>query len=132
MGTDADNDNDDDNRGESAEAAGIGINPFPPLIIPKSALMTLTLQFQLNLPLLPPHPSSPFSPSSPMFLSLSFPLSSISSLRRRPLPPDLPLRSPRSFLQINLDTNLDLDPDLDIVVDALEAAVPLELFLLLL
>ena len=68
-----------------------------------------------------------------MFPSLSL-SPSLSSLSRPPPPPppDLPLRTPRSLLQRNLDPNTDLDPDLDLVVDAPEAAGPLDLFLLLL
>ena len=50
-----------------------------------------------------------------------------------PLPPqDMPLRSPRSLLQRNLDTEPYLDPELDLVIDAPEAAVLLNLFLPLL
>ena len=49
-----------------------------------------------------------------------------------PPPPHLPLRSPCSLLRHNLYPDPDLDPDLDIVVDAPEAAVPLDLFLPLL
>ena len=53
-GTDMDADDDDNDRGELAESAGIGIDSFPPLLIPESALPTLPLQ--LSLPLLP-HPT---------------------------------------------------------------------------
>ena len=63
------------------------------------------------------------------FLSLSPSLSSLS----RPLPPpDLPLCSPCSLLQFNLNPDPDLDLDLDLVIDAPELAVPLDLFLPLL
>ena len=52
--------NGDTDGGELAKAAGIRIGPFPPLLIPESALPTLPLQ--LSLPLLP-HPTlSPFYP----------------------------------------------------------------------
>ena len=55
--TDADDDCDNNNHwSELAEAAGIGINPFPPLIIPDFALTTLPLPLPLltPLPLYPP------------------------------------------------------------------------------
>ena len=65
-----------------------------------------------------------------MFLSSSlFPL----FLWPPPLPsPYLPLHSLLSLLRRDLDTDPDLDPDLDLVIDAPEAEVPLDLFLLLL
>ena len=85
---------------------------------------------QLPLPLLPPHLSYLSSPSSPMFPSLSFSLLS-SSQPPPPWPRDLPLRSPHSLLLLDLDPDPDLDLDLNLVVDAPEAAVPLDLFLLL-
>ena len=46
--------------------------------------------------------------------------------------PDLPLRSPCSLLLRDLDPNPGLDLDLNLVVDNPKAAVPLDLFLLLL
>ena len=64
-----------------------------------------------------------------MFPLLS--LSLLSSSRLPPLPPDMPLRSPHSLLRRYLNPDPDLDPDLNLVVDAHEAAVPLDLFLLL-
>ena len=120
----ADNNDSNNDGGELAEASGIGIDPFPPIIIPKSSLPTF--QLQLPLPLLTPPPSSPSSPLSPMFpsLSLSQPL--------LPPPPDLPLRSPCKLLQCNIDPDPDLNPDFNLVVDAPKAAVPLDVFLPLL
>ena len=44
----------------------------------------------------------------------------------------MPLHSPCSLNQRNLDPNPDLNPDLDHVTDAPETAVPLDLFLQLL
>ena len=62
-----------------------------------------------------------------------FPLSSLSpSSSSRPLllpTPDLRLHSPCSLLRRNLNPDPDLDPNFDLVVDAPEAAVPLDLFL---
>ena len=65
-------------------------------------------------------PSSSLSP----LLSLS---PSSSSLP--PPPPDLLLHSPRSLLRRDLDPDPDLNPHLDLVVDAPEAAVPVDLLL---
>ena len=122
-GTDADDDNDDDDRDELPKSAGIRIDPFPPLLIPESALTAS----QLPMPLLPPPSSSPSLPLSPIFLLLSLFLPS-SSLQPPP-PPDLPLRSPLSLLRRNINPDLDLSLDLDLVFDSPKAAVPLDVFL---
>ena len=50
---------------------------------------------------------------------------------RPPPPPDLPLRSPCSLTQRNLDPDPDLNLELNLVVDAPKAVVPLDLFLTL-
>ena len=70
-GTDTDKDYSDNDGGELAEATGIWNDPFPPLLIPKTANPKFT--FQLPMSLLPHPPSSPSSPSSPNFLLSSFP-----------------------------------------------------------
>ena len=128
-GTDADDDNVNDDRGELDEAKGFGICPFPPLLILESELQTFPLQ--LPLPLIYPPSFAPSSPLLPMFLLSS--LSLLSYLRPLPPPPPyLPLRSPRSLQQSNLNPNHDLDQYLNIIVNAPEASVPLDLFLSLL
>ena len=48
-----------------------------------------------------------------------------------PLPQDLPLRSPHILLRRDPNLDPELDPDLDLVLDGPEAAVPLDLFLML-
>ena len=121
-----DGDDGKDAGGELAKSARIGIKPFPPLLIPESALPMFPLQ--LPLPLLPPPPSSPSLPSSPMFLLLSFPPPSSSRLLLPPTP-DLPLRPPCILLRRDLDPNPDLDLCLNLFVDAPEAVVPLDFFL---
>ena len=87
-GTDANGNIGNENGGELTKAAGIGIEPFPPLLIPESALPMLSLH--LSLPLLPIPPSSLSLPSSPMFPSFSFSLL-LSLQMLPPPPPDLPL-----------------------------------------
>ena len=128
-GTDADDDDSDDYRGRLAEAAGIWINPFRPLLIYKSALLTLPLH--LPLPLFPPPPLSPSSSLLRIFPSSPFPPIP-SSRPQLPPPLDLPLRSPRSLLRRDPDPNPDLEPDLDLFINATEASVPLDLLLPLL
>ena len=72
-GIDRDNDCGDDNEGELIESTGITIDPFSPLLIHECALPKLPLQ--LLLPLLPPPALSPSSPTSPFSKSLSLSLS---------------------------------------------------------
>ena len=99
----------------------IKIETFPSILIPKSALPTFLLQLLLSL--LRPPPLSLSLPLYPIPLSLQ---------RQRLPPPDLLLCSPHSLLRRNINHNPDLDPDLDLVVNAPEAALPLDLFLPLL
>ena len=108
---------------------GIGIEPFPPLLIPESALLTVLLQ--LPFPLLTTSPFSLYSQLYPMSPLLSLSLSS-SSWRRLTPPPYLPLHFPRSYLQCNFDPVHDLDLDLYLIVDAPKAVLPLDLFIPLL
>ena len=87
------------------------------------------------MPLLPPPSSSVVSvlsivPNVPVLVIV--PVDVVAAVAAAAATLVMPLCSPRSLLQRNIDPDPDLDPDLDIFINALKAAVPLDLFLLLL
>ena len=87
------------------------------------------------MPLLPPPSSSVVSvlsivPNVPVLVIV--PVDVVAAAAAAAATLVMPLCSPRSLLRRNIDPDPDLDPELDLVTDSPEAAVPLDLFLLLL